>query len=125
MMRVYWLEARTELLKFVRMKSYSLSTILFPLMFYCFFGLAMPPMEKGGDSLARYLLATYGAFAIMGSTLYAFGVGRGNRRSRGHREEATIPVVRCSAVLALFPPPRINVERARSRPVRSVKTRYR
>ena len=86
MMRVYWLEAKTELLKFVRMKSYSLSTILFPLMFYCFFGLAMPPMEKGGDSLARYLLATYGAFAIMGSTLYAFGVGIAVERGLGWLE---------------------------------------
>ena len=34
MMRVYFLEARTELLKFARMKNYSLSTLLFPLMFY-------------------------------------------------------------------------------------------
>ncbi|MCX6632557.1 MAG: hypothetical protein NTW28_33550, partial [Candidatus Solibacter sp.] len=75
MMRVYWLEARTELLKYARMKSYSLSTILFPLMFYCFFGLAMPSQPGGSTSMARYLIATYGAFAIMGSTLYAFGVG--------------------------------------------------
>jgi len=86
MMRVYWLEAKTELLKFARMKSYSLSTILFPLMFYCFFGLAMPPIEKGGASLARYLLATYGAFAIMGSTLYAFGVGVAVERGLGWLE---------------------------------------
>ena len=86
MTRVYWLEAKTELLKFARMKSYSLSTILFPLMFYCFFGLAMPPMEKGGASLARYLLATYGAFAIMGSTLYAFGVGVAVERGLGWLE---------------------------------------
>ena len=86
MTRVYWLEAKTELLKFARMKSYSLSTILFPLMFYCFFGLAMPPIQKGGESLARYLLATYGAFAIMGSTLYAFGVGVAVERGLGWLE---------------------------------------
>jgi hypothetical protein len=30
MTRVYWLEARTEFLKFARMRSYSISTILFP-----------------------------------------------------------------------------------------------
>lgn len=86
MTRVYWLEARTELLKFARMKSYSLSTILFPLMFYCFFGLAMPPMERGGTPMARYLLASYGAFAIMGSTLYAFGVGIAVERGLGWME---------------------------------------
>jgi ABC-2 type transport system permease protein len=86
MMRVYWLEARTELLKFARMRSYSLSTILFPLMFYCFFGLAMPPIEKGGATMAGYLIATYGAFGIMGSTLYAFGVGIAVERGLGWLE---------------------------------------
>ena len=86
MTRVYWLEARTELMKFARMRSYSLSTILFPLMFYCFFGLAMPPLEKGGHSMARYLLASYGAFGIMGSTLYAFGVGIAVERGLGWLE---------------------------------------
>ena len=85
MTRVYWLEARTELLKFARMKSYSLSTILFPLMFYCFFGLAMPQLSTS-TSMARYLLASYGAFAIMGSTLYAFGVGIAMERGLGWLE---------------------------------------
>ena len=91
MTRVYWLEARTELLKFARMKSYSLSTILFPLMFYCFFGLAMPQLAPG-NSMARYLLASYGAFAIMGSTLYAFGVGIAvSAGSAGWRSSAPAP----------------------------------
>src|ERR1039457_2596228 len=85
MTRVYWLEARTELMKFARMKSYSVSTIFFPLMFYCFFGLAMPQLSHG-NSMARYLLASYGAFAIMGSTLYAFGVGIAVERGLGWME---------------------------------------
>jgi ABC-2 type transport system permease protein len=85
MTRVYWLEVRTELLKFARMKSYSISTILFPLMFYCFFGLAMPQLSRG-NSMARYLIASYGAFAIMGSTLFAFGVGIAVERGLGWME---------------------------------------
>ena len=85
MTRVYWLEARTELLKFARMKSYSISIIFFPLMFYCFFGLAMPQLSTS-TSMARYLLASYGAFAIMGSTLYAFGVGIAVERGLGWME---------------------------------------
>jgi ABC-2 type transport system permease protein len=85
MTRVYWLEARTELLKFARMRSYSISIILFPLMFYCFFGLAMPQLSTS-TSMARYLLASYGAFAIMGSTLYAFGVGIAVERGLGWME---------------------------------------
>jgi len=85
MMRAYWLEASTELRKFARMRSYALSTILYPLMFYCFFGLAMAP-AGGTLSMARYLIATYGAFAIMGSSLYAFGVGIAVERGLGWLE---------------------------------------
>ncbi len=85
MIRVYWMETRTELLKFARMKSYALSTILYPLMFYCFFGLAMAPQASTAP-MARYLIATYGAFAIMGSTLYAFGSGIAVERGLGWLE---------------------------------------
>jgi len=84
-MRVYWMETRSEFLKLARMRTYSVSTILFPLMFYCFFGLAMGRQHQEGMAmpLARYLLATYGAFAIMGATLYAFGVGVAVERGLG------------------------------------------
>ena len=41
MSNVYWMESKTELLKMARLRQYSLSTIGFPLMFYCFFGLTM------------------------------------------------------------------------------------
>jgi ABC-2 type transport system permease protein len=84
--RIYYLEARNELLKFVRMKSYSLSAVLFPVMFYCFFGLAMGSQSGTHLPMARYLLATYGAFAIMGSTLYAFGAGIAVERGLGWLE---------------------------------------
>ena len=45
--------------------------------------------------MARYLIATYGAFAIMGSTLYAFGVGhRGGAGSRLAGSETRQPDAR-------------------------------
>ena len=84
MSNVYLLEAKMEFLKSARMKAYSLSTILFPCMFYIFFGLAMAPQEpKGFMPMARYLLATYGAFGVMGATLFAFGVGLAVERGLG------------------------------------------
>ena len=86
MIRVYLLEARSEFLKFARLKTYAMSTILFPLMFYCFFGLAMPSQGHSSTSMARYLIATYGAFSVMGSTLYAFGVGVAVERGLGWLE---------------------------------------
>ncbi len=85
MTRAYWMETKSEFLKHLRMKSYSLSTIAFPLMFYCFFGLAMGRNNIPGAQLpmAQYLLATYGAFAIIGATIYAFGVGVAVERGLG------------------------------------------
>src|SRR5215472_12312594 len=85
MPRVYWMEAKTEFLKLLRMKQYSMSTVMFPLMFYCFFGLAMGREQQPGlpMTVARYLLATYGAFAVVGATLYAFGVGVAIERGLG------------------------------------------
>lgn len=85
MMRVYWMEIKSEFLKLARMKTYSLSTILFPVMFYCFFGLAMGRQQQEGFSMpfARYLLATYGSFAIICAALYAFGVGLAVERGLG------------------------------------------
>lgn len=88
MTRVYWMEARNEFLKLLRMKQYSMSIVVFPLMFYCFFGLAMGRQQPGVAAmpLARYLLATYGAFAVMGASLFAFGVGVAVERGLGWLE---------------------------------------
>jgi ABC-2 type transport system permease protein len=82
MLRIYWMESKTEFLKFIRMRAYVVFTVLFPLMFYCFFGLSMGQQQsmaqqEGPNSMppmARYLLATYGVFGVMGAMLYGFGV---------------------------------------------------
>jgi ABC-2 type transport system permease protein len=88
MMHVYWMEAKCEFLKMLRMRVYSMTTVLFPLMFYCFFGLAMGqrPMAGAAMPMARYLLATYGAFGVIGATLFAFGVGIAVERGLGWLE---------------------------------------
>ncbi|MES1256956.1 MAG: ABC transporter permease [Acidobacteriota bacterium] len=88
MTRIYAIETKFEFMKMLRMKTYSVSTIMFPLMFYCFFGLAMGRQpEHGSDlSMAKYLLATYGAFAVIGAMLYSFGVGMAVERGLGWLE---------------------------------------
>jgi ABC-2 type transport system permease protein len=86
MNRVYWMEAKTELLKMARLKQYSISTVAFPLMFYCFFGLAMAQPSDGALFIRRNLLASYGAFAVMSATLYAFGAGVAVERGLGWLE---------------------------------------
>lgn len=84
MIRSYLLETKCELLKLLRMPAYVTPTLLFPLMFYAFFGLAMGRQPQGGlIPMARYLLATYGAFGVIGATLFGFGVSLAVERGLG------------------------------------------
>lgn len=81
--RIYALEAKHELLKLARLPGYTLPTLGFPLMFYLLFGVAMGGRAAGPVTLAAYLLATYGAFGVMGIALFGFGVGVAVERGQG------------------------------------------
>jgi ABC-2 type transport system permease protein len=80
--RAYLLESRFEFVKLIRMPRFIIPVILFPLMFYVFFGL-MFAQHRGGISAATYLLGTYGAFGIIGATLFSFGVTVAVERGQG------------------------------------------
>ena len=58
-----------------------LPTLLFPPLFYVLFGVLLG--GKGGPEAARYMLATYGVFGIMGAALFGFGVTVAIERERG------------------------------------------
>lgn len=64
-------------LNLVRQPAYSLPTLLFPVMFYAFFGLMMIPGQ------ALWLLCTFATFGVMGAGLFAFGVGIAMERAQG------------------------------------------
>jgi ABC-2 type transport system permease protein len=81
---LYVKEAKYEFLKYLRLPIYSLSTILFPVMFYVLFGLAMNRQGVAhGVSVSTYLLATYGTFGVMGACLFANGAGVAAERGQG------------------------------------------
>ena len=77
--RIYVLEARSQFLAAARMPAFTIPTLVFPLMFYVFFGVLM-----GFSPIApTYLLATYGVFGTIGPSLFGFGVGLATERDRG------------------------------------------
>lgn len=79
--RIYLLEARLELMKMLRLPAFAIPTLTFPVIFYVFFGLSI---ETGGAmSMATYLIATYGAFGVIGAALFGFGVGVATERGQG------------------------------------------
>lgn len=71
-------ETRSEWLRMIRMPMFAIPTLLFPWMFYLFFGVLF---GSGGN--AEYLLATYGAFGVIGPALFGFGVGVASDRQQG------------------------------------------
>lgn len=85
-MRLYLLEIKYEFLKALRMPSYSLPTLLFPLFFYLFFGVMWGSKSTGPVNMATYLVATYGTFGVMGAALFGFGVSVAIERGQGWLE---------------------------------------
>ncbi len=79
-MRSYLLEAKYEFLRLLRTPSFALPSLLFPCLFYLLFGIVL---DKSSGDAARYLLATYGVFGVMGVGLFAFGVTVAMEREQG------------------------------------------
>ena len=79
-LRSYVLEAKYEFLRLLRTPIFALPTLLFPVMFYLLFGVAM---NRSGGGAAQYLLATYGVFGVMGAAMFGFGVTVAREREQG------------------------------------------
>jgi ABC-2 type transport system permease protein len=76
----YVLESKYEFLRVLRTPAFAVPTLLFPPMFYLLFGLLL---NRGSDSAAHYLFATYSVFGVMAPGLFGFGVGVAIERERG------------------------------------------
>jgi len=85
-MKTYLLEIKYEFLKALRMPQYSLPTLLFPVVFYLFFGVLFNMKNVGSVRMAEYLIATYGAFGVIGASLFGFGVSVAIERGQGWLE---------------------------------------
>lgn len=77
-------EAKYDFLGRLRLPVYSLSTVLFPVMFYILFGLVLNRGQRNaGLSVATYLMTSYATFGVMGASLFGFGVGIAMDRGLG------------------------------------------
>jgi ABC-2 type transport system permease protein len=75
-LRIFLTEARYEFVRLLRTRAFSLSVIGFPVVFYLFFGLIMNRGEQIGSVLvAKYMLAGYAVFGMVGAALFGIGVG--------------------------------------------------
>jgi len=81
-LRCYWLEAKYEFLRLLRTPSFAVPSLVFPALFYLLFGVLLGGSRQGPE-MARYMLAGYGVFGIMGAGLFGFGVTVASERERG------------------------------------------
>ncbi len=80
---IYRTEAVHEFLKLIRVPIFAISGLAFPLMFYVIFRLTFAGETAGGVGVTTYMLATYGAFGVIGSALFGFGVSVAIERGQG------------------------------------------
>lgn len=76
----YLAEARSECLRYLRAPGFMLPMLLFSTVFYVMFGVVL---NHGNAGAARYLLASYSAFGIIGPGLFGFGVSLAIERDGG------------------------------------------
>ena len=72
--RIYMLETRSEFLRMWRTPGFGIPTLLFPAMFYLFFGVLLAKGEHGAEQ-SLYALGGLGSFGVMTPGLFGFGVG--------------------------------------------------
>jgi ABC-2 type transport system permease protein len=83
-LRIFIREARFEFVRLLRTRPFSFSVVGFPVVFYVFFGLIMNRGEHiGGVSVAKYTLASYSVFGVVGASLFAIGVGLASELNAG------------------------------------------
>jgi ABC-2 type transport system permease protein len=76
-------EAKYEFLKNLRYPMFSVSTLVFPLMFYILFGLIMGKQMIGNVSTTAYSIPSYGTFGVMGASLFGTAAGLAAERGLG------------------------------------------
>jgi ABC-2 type transport system permease protein len=83
-LRIYSAEARYEFLKTLRQPAFVIPTLTFPLLFYVMFGLVFGGRQSfASTTVSTYMLATYGAFGVIGASLFGFAVGVSTERGFG------------------------------------------
>ena len=80
-LKIHLSESRYEILSLLRQPGFALPTLLFPLMFYVFFGLVFDFSKS--FHMPTYLIATYGAFGVIAPAMFGFGIQIATERSQG------------------------------------------
>jgi ABC-2 type transport system permease protein len=79
--RIFAKEVQYEFVKMLRTRTFSISVIGFPVMFYLLFGAS----NRHGE-FARYLMASYSCMGVVSACLFGIGMGISMERAQGWLE---------------------------------------
>ena len=83
---IYLKETKYQFLSLFRMRSFTLSVVAFPVMFYLLFGVMNKHVYEGNVSIAKVMLGGYTCFGVIGAALFGIGVGMASERAMGWLE---------------------------------------
>ena len=79
--RMVLAQTRAQLLNYLRIPAFTLTSLLLPIMFFTFFGLPQAHNRlPNGQSVGPYLLASFAAYCVSSVMVYNFGIGVATRR---------------------------------------------
>jgi ABC-2 type transport system permease protein len=74
---------RMEFLKLLRMPTFVIPVLLFPILFFAMFGMRQVQDVLGGLDGGRYMLVAYGSYTVMSVAMFSFSVSVAVERSIG------------------------------------------
>src|SRR5690348_12104197 len=82
-LHAYWIEARYEVLRVMRMPAFCIPTIALPVMLYVFFGIVLHGDKPTPHDVALQILSGFTMFSVIGPGLFGLGIGFAIERQSG------------------------------------------
>ncbi|MFO7168710.1 MAG: ABC transporter permease [Chloroflexota bacterium] len=77
-------QAHSEFIKLWRIPMFSVPTLLFPILLFLLFGVPNATETlPGGGVAGPYMMASFGAYGLLGIAFFSFGIGVANERAQG------------------------------------------
>ncbi|MBV9119401.1 MAG: ABC transporter permease [Chloroflexi bacterium] len=77
-----WMQIKAEFLKLLRVPFFSLFSLAFPVVLYCFFGLPNATRTSNGTTVGAYVLASMATYGVVSVMMFSFGIGVANERAQ-------------------------------------------
>ncbi len=76
-------QTKIEFLRLFRIPAFSITSLMLPVMFYTFFGLTGAHQQFMNTTYGMYMLASFGAYAVLTIVLFSFGASVAAERGGG------------------------------------------